>query len=148
MNDQMINALLGVWAMLRAQHQLFWTYHWRAKGQGYYSDHLLFQRLYEARIPEIDRMGEVIMAVGGPEAVDPVRSWIGVKDVIDRTHELGDASDVVKSIALVKEALARIEAANRTLGKNNYSIAINNVLAGIADKQLEALYLLQQRAGG
>lgn len=148
MNPNTINALLGVWAILRAEHELFWTFHWRAKGAGYYGDHQLYQRLYEARVPEIDRMGEVLMAIGGPEAVDPLRSWVGVQDVMVKTMEAREMSDVVKSIALVREALARIDAANKTLDKHNFSLAINNVLAGIADKQLEALYLLQQRADG
>lgn len=146
MNPNIINALLGVWASLRAEHQLFWTFHWRAKGTPYYADHLMFQRLYEGRVEEIDRMGEVVMALGGPSAVDPVRSWIGVKDVIDRTVEAAGLSDVQKSIGLVRDTLARIDAANTILGDSPYALAVNNVLAGIADKHLEALYLLQQRA--
>jgi DNA-binding ferritin-like protein len=146
MNPNIINALLGVWASLRAEHQLFWTFHWRSKGTPYYADHLMFQRLYEARVEEIDRMGEVVMALGGPSAVDPVRSWIGVKDVIDRTVEAAGLSDVQKSIGLVRDTLARIDAANTILGDSPYALAVNNVLAGIADKHLEALYLLQQRA--
>jgi DNA-binding ferritin-like protein len=141
-----INNLLGVWASLRAEHMLFWTFHWRAKGSGSYGDHLLYQRLYEARVEEIDRMGEVIMAVGGPQAVDPSRSWVAVRDVIDRTTEAENLSDTQKSIGLVRDTLARISAANDALNNTPYALAINNVLAGIADKHLEALYLLQQRA--
>lgn len=146
MNPNIINALLGVWASLRAQHQLFWTFHWRAKGKNYYGDHLLYQRLYEARVEEIDRMGEVVMALGGPAAVDPVRSWVAVKEIIDTTVEASNLNDVQRSIGLVRDALSRIEMTNAVLGDSPYSLAVNNVLSGIADKQLEALYLLQQRA--
>ena len=145
MNENIVNALLGVWAALRAEHQLFWTYHWRAKGSSYYGDHLLYQRLYEARVPEIDRMAEVIMAVGGPSAVDPMRSWVAVSEIIDRSEKLGP-NDAARGVALVADALNRIDAANTLLGSDSRTLAINNVLAGIADKHLEALYLLRQRA--
>lgn len=145
MNNEVVNALLGVWAALRAEHQLFWTYHWRAKGSAYYGDHLLYQRLYEARVPEIDRMAEVIMAVGGPAAVDPMRSWVAVSDIIEGSEKLGP-NDAARGVALVADTLNRIDAANNRLGASPNTLAINNVLAGLADKHLEALYLLRQRA--
>jgi DNA-binding ferritin-like protein len=146
MNENLVNALLGVWAALRAEHQLFWTYHWRSKGVPYYGDHLLYQRLYEARVPEIDRMAEVIMAVGGPSAVDPMRSWVAVADIMERSDKLG-SNDAARGVALVADTLNRIDAANEALASAGSSaLAINNVLAGFADKHLEALYLLRQRA--
>jgi len=145
MNPELINALLGVWAAVRAEHQLFWTYHWRSKGAPYYGDHLLWQRLYEARVPEIDRMAEVIMAIGGPSAVDPMRSWVAVSDIINRSENLGP-TDPARGVALVADTLNRIDAANEMLAGAANTLAINNVLAGFADKHLEALYLLRQRA--
>jgi DNA-binding ferritin-like protein len=146
MNPNLLNALLGVWAALRAEHQLFWTYHWRAKGSAAYGDHLLFQRLYEARVAEIDRMGEVVMAVGGSAAVDPLRSWVAVREIIDGSEQRG-SNDAARGVALVADTLNRIDAANKLIGEGTYSLAINNVLAGISDKHLEALYLLRQRVG-
>jgi DNA-binding ferritin-like protein len=145
MNENLVNALLGVWAAIRAEHQLFWTYHWRSKGSSYYGDHLLWQRLYEARVQEIDRMAEVIMAIGGPSAVDPMRSWVAVSDIINRSEKLG-ATDAARGVALVADTLNRIDSANELLGAGANTLAINNVLAGFADKHLEALYLLRQRA--
>lgn len=145
MNPELINALLGVWAAVRAEHQLFWTYHWRSKGAPYYGDHLLWQRLYEARVPEIDRMAEVIMAVGGPNYVDPLRSWVAVREIIDGSEQRG-SNDAARGVALVADTLNRIDAANEALGGAANTLAINNVLAGFADKHLEALYLLRQRA--
>jgi DNA-binding ferritin-like protein len=145
MNANIVNSIIGVWAAIRAEHEIFWAFHWRSKGTAYYGDHLLWQRLYEARVPEIDRLAEVIMAIGGVAAVDPLRSWLGVKDVIEKTVEASNLSDAERGAALVKETLARINAANNALGDSPYALAINNVLAGVADKQLEALYLIEQR---
>ena len=142
--EPLVHALSLVWANLRAEHQLFWTYHWRAKGRPYYGDHLLFQRLYEARVLEIDRLAEVLMAIGGAAVVDPLRSWEAVKAVIDATVRL-PGSDVQQATAVVNDTLRKLEAANAQVSRTPYPLAVNNVLAGMADKQLEALYLLKQR---
>lgn len=133
-----------VWANLRAEQQLFWTYHWRSKGKDYYGDHLLFQRLYEARTAEIDRMGEVIMAVGGAEWVNPAVSYAAQMDVVGRAESM-KGSDAAKAAAVVMDTLLKIEAANKYVDQSQYPLAVNNVLAGIADTHLEALYLLKQR---
>ena len=56
-----VNALIAVHVALEVEQMLFHAYHWRSKGQDYYGDHLLYQRLYQARAEEIDRIGEVLM---------------------------------------------------------------------------------------
>lgn len=138
--------LIGAWAAVRAEHQLFWAFHWRAKGVGSYSDHLLFQRVYEAREKEIDRLAEVLMVVGGAPAVDPLKSWLGVTDCVEKFGNL-PGTDITRSIALVSETLNRLTYANDVLKDSEFALSLNNVLGGVADSQLEALFLLRQRAG-
>ncbi len=142
--DTLISSLQAVWFNLRAEHQLLWAYHWRSKGPEYYSDHLLFQRLYEARLPEIDKLAEVMVGMGGAEAVDPDLSARAGRELIARAESM-KATDVAKAAALVVDTLEKIEKANDQLGKSPYSLPINNVLAAIADAHLEALYLLKRR---
>ncbi len=139
--------LLGAWAALRAQEQLFWAFHWRAKGVGAYADHILFERLKNDREKEIDRLAEILMVVGGPAAVDPLKSWLGVTDCIEKFGNM-DGTDISRSIALVADTLNRLTVANDELADSDYGLSLNNALGGIADKQLEALFLLKQRNGG
>jgi DNA-binding ferritin-like protein len=141
----LVQALVSVWANLRAEHQLFWTYHWRAKGAPYYGDHLLYQRLYEARLPEIDRVGEVLMALGGRTSIDPMRVMAEMNSVMARAESM-TVPDAKKAEALVVDTLKKIEAANEKVNESPFPLAVNNVLAGISDKHLEALYLLKQRS--
>ena len=141
----LVEALTLVWANLRAEQQLFWTYHWRSKGSSYYGDHLLFQRLYEARTAEIDRVGEVIMAVGGPKWVDPMMSYAAQTSVVQRAESMKGASDPAKAASVIADTLAKIELANEKVSETKFPLAVNNVLAGIADSHLEALYLIKQR---
>jgi DNA-binding ferritin-like protein len=137
------NAIVAVHVALRVEQMLFQVYHWRSKGADYYGDHLLYQRLYEDRAVEIDRVGEVLLAVGG--SVAPMTTVIGMQDLIARV-EATQGSDSIRGLALVNETLRRINDANDLLGKAPYTLSVNNVLAGFADKHLEALYLLKQRS--
>ena len=142
-----VNALIAVHVALEVEQMLFHAYHWRSKGQDYYGDHLLYQRLYQARAEEIDRIGEVLMAVGGAASVAPSVTITGMLDLSNRV-ERSAGTDAQRALLLVEETLHRINDANSLLGKEPYALAINNVLAGFSDKHLEALYLLKQRVGG
>ena len=48
--------------------------------------------------------------------------------------------------AVVVDTMQKIEAANEKVNESPFPLAVNNVLAGISDKHLEALYLLKQRS--
>lgn len=146
MNPNLVNSLIAVHVALEVEQLLFHAYHWRSKGKDYYGDHLLYQRLYLARAEEIDRIGEVLVPIGGENAVAPLVTITGMHDLATRV-EATPGPDAQRGLALVTETLRRINDANALLGKENLSLAINNVLAGIADKHLEALYLLKQRVG-
>ena len=143
--NPLVNALVAVHVALEVEQMLFHAYHWRSKGQDYYGDHLLYQRLYQDRALEIDRIGEVLVALGGSESILPNVTIVGMQDLISRV-EATKGKDAVKGLALVNETLRRINAANDLVGKDAYALSVNNVLAGFADKHLEALYLLKQRA--
>ena len=93
-----------------------------------------------------DRIGEVLMAVGGPNSVVPSVTITGMLDLSNRA-EKSAGTDPERALLLVEETLHRINDANNLLGKEPYALAVNNVLAGFSDKHLEALYLLKQRAG-
>ena len=143
--NAIVNALVAVHVALRVEELLFHVFHWRSKGADYYGDHLLYQRLYQDRAIEIDRIGEVLLALGGPGSVAPSTTIIGMQDLVARV-EATPGSDALRGLALVNETLRRINDANDLLGKTSYSLSVNNVLAGFADKHLEALYLLKQRS--
>lgn len=143
--NPLVNALVAVHVALEVEQMLFHAYHWRSKGQDYYGDHLLYQRLYQDRAEEIDRIGEVLVALGGSESILPNITVVGMQDLISRV-EATKGKDAVKGLALVNETLRRINAANALIGSDAYALSVNNVLAGFADKHLEALYLLKQRS--
>ena len=139
--DALLVTLLDLWAALRSAHMVFWTLHWQARGAPYYGDHLLYQRLYEARVKEIDRVAEALAALYGSDKLAAVPAWNAAGAVIAATMSAPNPG-----IRAAEAILRCSEAANRAIGQHPYGVAVNNVVAGIADSALEALYLLQQRS--
>jgi hypothetical protein len=74
-----------------------------------------------------------------------MRSWAAVERTIAATEAIR-GPDVQKAVSVVTDTLQKLEAANEAVGRSRFPLAVNNVIAGIADSHLEALYLLQQRA--
>jgi hypothetical protein len=135
--DVLTSMLLQLWASLRSAHRVYWTLHWQALN---YGDHLLYQRLYEARVKEIDRVAEAIAGLYGRAALDAVEGMEKEAQVLRAT--MAAPSPAVRAAEFVHEAT---RAANAAIGQHPYGIAVNNIVAGIADNALETIYLLQQR---
>ena len=140
-------SLLNAWAALHGEYWLLWTLHWRAKGSDYYGDHLLYQRLYEARVAELDRMAEIIAAVGGAGALDPVKGLDAAKDLVARVEAM-QAPDAAKAVLAAQTVMQAMGDAAQAAQGTPYKLAVENATGGIADSHLEAVYLLQQRLSG
>ena len=56
-----VEILQEVLGLLKGQYWNYWTTHWQAKGENYYGNHLLFQRIYEGMQGEIDTLAEKIV---------------------------------------------------------------------------------------
>jgi DNA-binding ferritin-like protein len=136
-------ALLDVWASLRALHHVLWTLHWQAEGDPQYGDHLLYERLYKARLEEIDRVAELIAALFGADALDAVASWDRAGALL---HAKGwrTARPAEGALRMVEATITAIDLADDA-NEGRHALAANNVLAGIADSLNNAAYLLQQR---
>ena len=139
--DTLLLALLDLWATLRAAHHVYWTLHWQAQGVGYYGDHLLYQRLYQARVKEIDRVAETIAAVYGADKLGALTAWEAAQRVLTNVSTAPNPGLRVAELTL--HAANRV---NNAIGSHPYGVAVNNVIAGIADLALESVYLLQQRS--
>lgn len=141
------DALVLLWSALHGELWLLQNLHWRAKGTGYYADHQLYERLYEARRPEIDRVAEVIVAVAGAQALNAGHGLEAARDFVIRAEQTpgSDAHKALNAAHVVSLLLRDATAQSRG---TPFALGVDNVLAGIADAHLEAVYLLQQRLAG
>jgi DNA-binding ferritin-like protein len=139
--DALLVNLLELWATLRAAHHTYWTLHWRSQGASYYGDHLLYQRLYEARVKEIDRMAETIAALYGSDRLAALTAWEAAQRVL-----VAVSTSPNPGLRVAELTLHAAHRTNAAIGAHPYGVAVNNVVAGIADAALESVYLLQQRS--
>ena len=138
MNPQLA-AMLQLWASLRAAHHLYWTLHWQAKGQPFYGDHLLFERLYKGRLEEIDDLAELIAGHFGADKLEPMKAWKAAEQFMGTVLQ-GD-SPLAIPMAVAKLA----EDADAACMKAPFPAATRNFVSGLGTENLTDIYLLKQR---
>jgi len=135
---------------LRFLAMIHQTHHWIVKGDPFYSDHLLFQRLYDGVASEIDDIAEKVVGLGMTTNVDltmqcaqvyKLVQGYGMSSTIPQQNELARRSllaemNFIATLNILVEMLR--ETSTMTYG-------LDNVLSGIADKHEENFYLLKQR---
>ncbi len=138
-----MTALLGALQGAALLHQ---THHWSTKGRTFYTDHLLFERLYNESLEIIDPLAERMMGLGTPAILAHVQAGLLLTFVqncgIARTPEEMVSSSLRGELAiltLVNQVLTSFEQ-NGTLTHGT-----SNLLEGVADKHESFVYLLQQR---
>lgn len=139
---------------LRAIYQLHQSHHWLSKGANYYGDHLLYQRLYEAVLPEIDSVAERTVGNGGARAMDAITQAKQTTHFLEIFSEPSDAPyEVLGQRVDLNEIAARSLQAELVLvgliddveASPGITAGTRNLLEGIADTHEGHIYLLQQR---
>jgi DNA-binding ferritin-like protein len=137
--------LQNLLAMLRAVQIVHHTAHWQVRGEEFYGDHLLFERLYSSIDDEFDTLAEKIVAMYGSDAVGAADQIKRIANVVERACDT--TSDLHKRSLMVEEGLQTVlEAVRDHMRKENaLSMGMDNFLQGLGDKHETAVYLLQQR---
>lgn len=139
--------------LLRYVAMVHQTNHWIAAGDSFYGDHLLFERLYNAVIEEVDQVAEKAVGLGSSTNVDITLQARQLLQLVEQ-H-----SSYAVSIPRPNELATSSLAAEATFAKGmNFIYAslqnsrrltkgVDNLLAGIIDTHESHVYLLKQRAG-
>jgi DNA-binding ferritin-like protein len=143
-----MGAMVDAWAAIRGLHHLLWTAHWLAEGDPAYGDHLLFERLYTARVKEIDAIAEQLMLIGGPRMINPAESWQEAAEFINAVVTRREPTMVATAMTATSLALSAVNKAARALRAvdDDYSPGAENLMLSISQSLNEALYLLKRRA--
>ena len=131
-------------ATLRATHFVHWTGHWQVKGNPYYGDHLLLQRLYEGLDNEIDTLAEKLVAMFGVEIVNPAQQSVRMNQIIQSLSTV--QNPIIRSLNTEKKLMQLLEHTFKSLEKqNSLSLGMNDFIAATANAHETYIYLLQQR---
>jgi DNA-binding ferritin-like protein len=138
-------------ACVRAEAMIHQAHHWQTRGQSYYGDHLLFERLYGEVNGFIDGLAERSIGSGQEVLVQPLmqmshmvafsKLFYSDAPVVPAPEEM----PLLSLRALLKSALVLQMAYGSLQAKGLLSNGIDNLLQGIADKQESLMYLLKQR---
>lgn len=132
---------------LAIMHQ---TNHWVCKGDSYYGDHQLFQRLYDVVIKEIDEVAEKVVGLGNESNVNMNLQVIQLNRL---TQGVGMTSTIpqpnayaINSLSAERTFIQVVEYLSNSLKERQMSsLGLENMLAAIADTHEKHVYLLKQR---
>ena len=142
-----LSVLLVHLKYLYALHQ---NHHWTSMGDPFYGDHLLFQRLYQATVEEIDGLAEKAIGLGNTTNVNLT---LLTSQLLKLVTSAGNASMIPTSSDLAKKSLMAemnflkvIDLMISCLQECGLlTNGLSNMLQGIADVHEGHIYLLKQR---
>lgn len=142
------NPLVSFLAYLQSLLMLHQTHHWNTNGHVYYSDHQLFERLYNESVALVDPLAEKILGLGSVPSLSAVElaglvgqylGSIGVAETPDEMVELSLRAEL-QCVGAISTLITQLE------GEGKLSHGLSNLLEEIADKHETFVYLLRQRA--
>jgi len=138
------SSMIGLLGLLRAQDWIYRHAHWQVGSDGFYGDHLMFQRLYENTTLEIDGLAEKTAGYLGAQVLEPVLLLRVAMDWVSRWEQiecpfrraLQAEEDFQKAAQTVYDSL-------KTSGV--MPLGLDDFIQALANSHDSHTYLLQQK---
>lgn len=126
------------------------THHWIARGDAFYGDHLMFRRMYDKVIAEIDEVAEKAVGCGSEHNVNlslQVSQLQQLSKAFSSPQTVPQTSDLARaSLTAECNFMKVVKAACESMQNNGTCTpGIENMLQGIMDAHEEHIYLLKRR---
>lgn len=149
--EQPYAELAVITAVQRAAAIVHQAHHWRTRGPLSYSDHLLFERIYNTVNESVDGLAEKTVGLGSHLLVHAstqinqigalVQLFSGDTAAVDSAEYYPQCSYAVEAQTVTLISLAK----NSLESKGQLSDGLDNMLQGILDVHENLIYLLKQR---
>ncbi len=131
-------------ATLKAISLIHQHNHWTTKGEMFYGDHLLFERIYNSALENLDLAAEKFMGLFGEESLNFDLQTELLNKILTKYKNL-EGSPVEMSLAIEKDFLKFAQASyNEFKEADVISLGLDDAIMSISNKREEAVYLLQQ----
>lgn len=118
--------------------------HWTTKGPAFYSNHQLFERLYNSALKDLDLAAEKFMGLLGDDCLSYDLQVDLLNKVLLKYKNL-EGSPMEQSLAVEKEFLKFSEAAYKRFDADEQlTPGLDDMLLAIDSNREESVYLLQQ----
>jgi starvation-inducible DNA-binding protein len=140
-------------SLLKALQAYYQHAHWISKGEPFYGDHLLFERLYGTVNEQIDSLAEKMVALGGDHYVCVRTVMKMTSEVLQKIPEMGEDT---LGLELAQSAL-KLEKMFLSSTKNLYNklkedealtLGLDDMLMSFYNEHEGNVYLLTQRTKG
>lgn len=122
--------------------------HWTTNGEMFYGEHLLFERLYDATLENLDTSAEKFIGLFGEECMNYDLQAELLNKVLLRYKNL-EGSPVEMSLSAVKDFLKfSKEAYDCFENEGKMTLGLDDMIMSIASSTEESAYLLQQTLHG
>lgn len=135
-------------ATLKALALIHQHSHWLTRGDTFYGDHLLFERLYNSTLENLDLAAEKFIGLMGDACLDYEMQADLLHQVLTKYRNL-EGSPVEMSLSIEKGFLKLSKDAYEALeAEDKMTLGLDDMIMAIASKREEAVYLLQQTLKG
>lgn len=129
-------------AILRVMNILFQHAHWKCKGDYFYSNHLLFQRLYTDTNELIDLTAEKIIGIYGNDNLYDSKQLSIMSDMFSKFEN----SNMIDNCIEATNAFLTLsqELYNELKESKEITLGVDDMIMASASKAEEFIYLLKQ----
>jgi DNA-binding ferritin-like protein len=118
--------------------------HWTTRGVAFYVDHLLFERLYNSTLKDVDLAAEKFIALFGDTVLDYDLQTELLNKVLSKYSKL-EGSTVAMSLAVERDFIKfSKEAYDCFEAEGKLSLGLDDMVMAIASQREDSVYLLQQ----
>ena len=118
--------------------------HWLAKGNDFYGDHLLFERLYDATLENLDAAAEKMIGVFGDDCMDFKMQADLLNKLLTKYSELSE--DVLACSTAIEEDFIKFSKAAYECfeSEGKLTLGLDDFIMATASEHEEAMYLLSR----
>jgi len=144
MNQQNIKIAALYIATLKAMALIHQHSHWITKGDDFYGNHLLFERLYDSTLENLDLAAEKFIGLMGDDCLDYDTQTSLLNKVLSKYKNL-EGSPLEMSLTVEKEFLKFSQSAYEAFKKaDDMTLGLDDFFMAVASQREESVYLLQQ----
>lgn len=131
-------------ASLKAMALIHQHSHWTTKGNDFYGDHLLFERLYNSALKDLDLAAEKFMGLFGPDCLDYQLQADLLNKVLIK-YKVLEGKPLDMSLTVEKDFIKfSQDAYNCFEDEEKLTLGLDDMVMAIASQREESVYLLQQ----
>lgn len=132
-------------ASLKAMALIHQHNHWTTRGDSFYGDHLLLERLYNSTLKDVDLAAEKFVGLFGDQVLAFDLQATLLHKILMKYSGL-EGSPAQMSLAVEKDFLQLSkEAYNCFEDEGKMTLGLDDMIMAIASQREESVYLLQQK---